>query len=229
VTDVEIGPNASVDHCRLQLENDEALHVSTTRVRQGRDSHYTSHTVTLGGKLVRNDIDASLDAENINCTLNGLFLTRGTRHVDNHTLLEHRKPHCESHELYKGILDDHSTGVFSGKIHVFEDAQKTDAKQSSANLLLSEHAVVDAKPQLEIYADDVKCTHGATIGQLDPDALFYLRSRGLPAAAARNMLIGAFAADITRRIRVPAARERVDALLGALLGSFSAEVPAGAG
>ncbi|MHC4223193.1 MAG: Fe-S cluster assembly protein SufD, partial [Planctomycetota bacterium] len=197
----------------LQYENECALHVSHCEIHQERDSRYRSHCVTLGSALTRNDINGVLDAENIRCTLNGLFLTRGTQHVDNHTRMEHRKPHCESHELYKGILDDTSSGVFSGKIHVFEDAQKTDAKQSSANLLLSDQAQVDAQPQLEIYADDVKCTHGTTIGQLDPKALFYLRSRGIPKAQARSLLIRAFASDITGRIRLDSVRERIDLLL----------------
>jgi Fe-S cluster assembly protein SufD len=213
VSECVLGPNASLDHYRLQCENEGALHVSHCEVHQGRDSRYRSHCVTLGSALTRNDINGVLDAENISCTLNGLFLTRGTQHVDNHTRLEHRKPHCESHELYKGILDDRSSGVFSGKIHVFEDAQKTDAKQSSANLLLSDKAQVDAKPQLEIYADDVKCTHGATIGQLDPGALFYLQTRGIPKAQARSLLIRAFASDITGRIRLDSVRERIDLLL----------------
>jgi Fe-S cluster assembly protein SufD len=213
VTEVVVGANTKLDHCKLQLENDEALHVHATHVAQDRDSDYANHTITLGGRLTRNDIESVLDDENIVCTLNGLFHTLVESHVDNHTWLEHKKPHCDSHELYKGILDDASSGVFSGKIHVYEDAQKTDAKQSSANLLLSDTAVVDAMPQLEIYADDVKCTHGATIGQLDAKALFYLRSRGIPETQARNMLIRAFASDVAHRIPVQEIRDHVDALL----------------
>jgi len=213
VAEVVVGANAHVDHVTLQLENEEALHVNAIQVLQGRDSHYANHKVTLGGRLTRNDVDSVLDDENIVCTLNGLYHTHGKQHVDNHTRLEHRKPHCESHELYKGILDDESSAVFTGKIHVYEDAQKTDAKQSSANLLLTDDAVVDAMPQLEIYADDVKCTHGAVVGQLDPDALFYLRTRGIPETPARNMLIRAFASDVAHRIPVPAVAEHVDALL----------------
>ncbi|MHC4940508.1 MAG: Fe-S cluster assembly protein SufD [Planctomycetota bacterium] len=213
VAEVVVGANANLDHTTLQLENDEALHVHAIQVLQGRDSNYANHKITLGGKLTRNDVDSVLDAENICCTLNGLYHTHGNQHVDNHTRLEHRQPHCESHELYKGILDDRSSGVFSGKIHVFEDAQKTDAKQSNANLLLTDTAVVDTKPQLEIYADDVKCTHGAVVGQLDANALFYLRSRGIPGELARNMLIRAFASDVAHRIPVEAVREKVDAIL----------------
>jgi len=213
VAEVVVGANAHIDHCKLQLENEAALHVHSTKVHQERDSNYRNHTVTLGGRLTRNDIESVLDAENIECTLNGLFHTQDEAHVDNHTWLEHRKPHCDSHELYKGILDDSSSGVFCGKIHVFEDAQKTDAKQSSKTLLLTDTAVIDAMPQLEIYADDVKCTHGATIGQLDPSALFYLRSRGISASQARNMLIRAFASDVAHRMPVEALRDHVDMLL----------------
>jgi len=217
VTDVTVGRNANLEYARLQLENEAALHIGALRVRQERDSRFTNHQVTLGGALVRNDLTASLEDENVLCTLNGLFLTRNAQHVDNHTTLLHRMPHGESHELYKGILDGRSSGVFTGKIHVFEGAQKTDAKQSSSNLLLTDAATVDAQPQLEIYADDVKCTHGATVGQLDRNALFYLRARGIPADAARAMLVAAFAADVTSRITIEAARERVDALLRARL------------
>jgi len=213
VTETVVAAGARIDHYRLQFENENALHISAHHVNQERDSNFRSHVVTLGGALTRNDINVALDGPGSETTLNGLFMTRGREHVDNHTYLEHRHPHCDSHELYKGILDERSSGVFSGRIHVFEDAQKTDAKQSSANLLLSDKAVIDCKPQLEIYADDVKCTHGATIGQLDEDALFYLRTRGLSRDAARSILIRAFAGDITGRIRIDAARERVDALL----------------
>jgi len=213
VTEAFVARNAHLEVCRLQLENEAAQHVSTVQVHQERDSSFLSHNITLGGALTRNDLNVGLDGENVRTTLNGLFLTRGEAHVDNHTRLEHRKPHGESHELYKGILADRSSGVFSGKIHVFEDAQKTDAKQSSANLLLSDEAVIDTKPQLEIYADDVKCTHGAVVGQLDPSALFYLRARGIGEDTAHRMLIRAFAGDITSRIGVAEARERVERML----------------
>jgi len=212
-----VSHNAELKHTRLQLENEAAFHTSSVRVDQARDSRYTSHVVTLGGRLVRNDVTAALNGEGCTSTLNGLFLARGTQHVDNHTWIEHRVPRCESHELYKGVLDDKSSGVFSGYIHVFEDAQKTDAFQSSANLLLSDEATIDSQPQLEIYADDVKCSHGSTVGQIDADALFYLRTRGIPEAPARALLIRAFAADVTERIEVEAARERVEALLRARL------------
>jgi Fe-S cluster assembly protein SufD len=210
---VLVAENAELHHTRLQLENEAAFHTSHTRVSQARDSRYTSNTVTLGGRIVRNDHTTSLNGEGGVATLNGLFLAHGTQHVDNHTWIEHRVPHCESHELFRGILDDRSSGVFSGYIHVFEDAQKTDAFQSSANLLLSDDAVIDAQPQLEIYADDVKCSHGSTTGQLSADALFYLRSRGLSETHARGLLVRAFARDVTERLTAAAARERVDRLL----------------
>ena len=213
VTEVVVGANAHFDHVTLQLENESSLHVNAVQVHQDRDSNYSNHKITLGGRLTRNDVDSILDAENIVCTLNGLYHTHGDQHVDNHTRLEHRKPHCDSHELYKGILDGKSSAVFAGKIHVFEEAQKTDAKQSSSNLLLTDTAVIDSQPQLEIYADDVRCTHGAVIGQLDDNALFYLRSRGIPSEQARNMLIRAFASDVSHRIPVESVRETVDTLL----------------
>jgi Fe-S cluster assembly protein SufD len=210
---VLVSENAELHHTRLQLENEAAFHTSNVRVSQARDSRYTSNVVTLGGRLVRNDHTACLNGEGGVATLNGLFLTHGTQHVDNHTWIEHRVPHSESHELFKGILDDRSSGVFSGYIHVFQDAQKTDAFQASANLLLSEEAKVDAQPQLEIYADDVKCSHGSTTGQISEDALFYLRTRGLREAEARSLLVRAFARDVTERLTERAVRERVDRLL----------------
>ena len=188
---MRVHENAELKHTRLQLENEAAFHTSSVGIEQSRDSRYTSNVVTLGGRLTRNDISDALCGENSLGTLNGLFMTRGSQHVDSHTLIEHRVPHCESHELYKGILDDASSGVFTGRIHVYEDAQKTDAFQSNANLLLTDTAVMDTKPQLEIYADDVKCSHGATIGQLDEQALFYLRTRGLSKDRARSLLIRA--------------------------------------
>ncbi len=213
VTESVIGANAHLYHDILQLENDAALHTTAHHVLQGRDSRLTNHVISLGGALVRNDLVVALDGEGIDTTMNGLVLARGRQHIDNHTWIEHRKPNCDSHELYKAILDDQASAVFSGYIHVFQDAQKTDAKQSSANLLLSDRAVIDTQPQLEIYADDVKCTHGATIGQLDEDALFYLRARGLPPAQARNLLVHAFASDVTDGLSDEAARARVEKLL----------------
>ncbi len=217
VSDIRVAKGGSLAHYRLQLEG-ASYHFGAVRAWLDRDAHFTSHNVACGGTLARNDIVAALDGENAHCTLNGLMLLRGTQHVDNYTRLEHRKPRCESHELYKGVLDGKASGVFTGRIHVFPDAQKTDAYQASANLLLTDTATVDAQPQLEIYADDVKCSHGSTVGQLDKDALFYLRSRGLTEAKARHMLVRAFAGDVADRLEIPAVRQRVDAILSERLG-----------
>ena len=178
-----------------------------------RGSNFSSHLISLGGGLVRNDIRARLGAEGGCCTLNGLYLGSGRQHVDNHTEIDHAFPNCQSHELYKGVLDDHAHGVFNGKIFVREDAQKTDAKQTNQTLLLSDSAVIDTKPQLEIFADDVKCTHGATVGQLSEEAIFYLRSRGIGLAEARSLLTFAFANDIVRRIQVEPIRAQLQDVL----------------
>ena len=193
--------------------------------RLARAANFSSHAVTLGGAIVRNDVQATLDGEGVECTLNGLYLANGRRLIDNHTTIHHAKPHCSSHELYKGILDDRAHAVFNGKIIVAIDAQKTDAKQTNKALLLSEDAQINTKPELEIFADDVKCTHGATVGQLDEDALFYLRARGLAEHQARSVLIHAFASDLLNRIAVEPIRTQLDALLlrqlpGAGGGSF---------
>ena len=171
------------------------------QARLSRNAVVTSNSITLGGALVRNDIGVVLDGEGAECTLNGLYLAGGKQHIDNHTTIDHASPHCASHELYKGILDGDGRAVFNGKIIVRLDAQKTDAKQSNKALLLSERAQVNTKPQLEIFADDVKCNHGATVGQFDEDALFYLRARGLGREEARRILIQAFATDVLNRVR----------------------------
>src|SRR5579883_2693769 len=174
---------------------------------QERSSSVTSHSISAGGALVRNDVNAVLAAEGAECSLNGLYIVSGDRHVDNHTAIDHAKPHCSSRELYKGILDGKSTAVFNGKIIVRKDAQKTDAKQTNKNLLLSSEATINTKPQLEIYADDVKCTHGATVGQLDGESIFYLRSRGIGLEEARRMLIEAFAREIIDGVKAAELRE----------------------
>src|SRR5439155_21983266 len=176
---------STLDSYKVQQESLPAYPVATVEIRQARNSSVTNLSVTLGSALTRNDINAVLDDEGGECTLNGLYLGGGRQHVDNHTRIDHAKPHCASHELYKGILDGSARGVFNGKIYVHPDAQKTDAKQTNQTLLLSDGAMIDTKPQLEIFADDVKCTHGATVGQLDVEQLFYLRSRGLAEPAAR--------------------------------------------
>jgi Fe-S cluster assembly protein SufD len=190
-----------------------ASHVSTTFIRAARSATCTSHSVSLGGGLVRNDVMAVLDGEGAECTLNGLYFADQRRFVDNHTTIDHAQPHCDSREMYKGILADAARGVFNGKIIVRPDAQKTDAKQTNRALLLSEDAQINTKPQLEIFANDVKCTHGAAIGQLDEEAVFYLRSRGLSEPEARHMLIHAFASDVLQRMPLASIRASVEAVL----------------
>ena len=213
VTEIVAGPNAVIDHYKLLRESLQAFHVASMHVSLGRSSSFSSHSITLGGALVRNDVNALLNGEGIDCTLNGLYVANGRRLIDNHTMVDHAKPHCSSHELYKGILDGEAHAVFNGKIVVQLDAQKTDAKQTNQALLLSEHAQINTTPQLEIFADDVRCTHGATVGQLDDDAMFYLRSRGLSHARARNVLIHAFASDILDRIKIASIRAHLDRVL----------------
>ncbi|HEV2499799.1 MAG TPA: SufD family Fe-S cluster assembly protein, partial [Terriglobia bacterium] len=180
---------------------------------QERSSRFHSHSISLGARLARHDINAVLSGEGAECTLNGLFQVAGEQHVDHHTRLDHAMPHCSSREYYRGVLDGKSMGVFNGAIIVRKDAQKTDAIQSNKNLLLSEGAVINTKPELQILADDVRCTHGATIGQLDEDAIFYLRARGIGLQAARHLLTRAFANDVINRIEFTPARERLEARL----------------
>ncbi|PYV03203.1 MAG: Fe-S cluster assembly protein SufD [Acidobacteria bacterium] len=213
VTEIVTGEQSRIDHTRLQRESERAFHVATMEVSQHRDSAFASRSISIGGKLVRNDLNVLLNGEGCDCTLDGLYFAGGEQHVDNHTTIDHAKPHCSSRELYKGILDGKSTGVFNGKIIVRKDAQKTDARQTNNNLLLSEESLINTKPQLEILADDVKCTHGATIGQLDEEALFYLRTRGIGDAAARSLLTYAFASEIIGRIRIQPIQCRLDLLL----------------
>ena len=213
VTEVTAGENAVLDHYKLEQESREAFHIATLQVLQSRGSKFSSHSIALGGSLVRNEINVVFDAEGGECTLNGLYMATGRQLIDNHTVIDHAKPRCASHELYKGILADQARGVFNGKIYVRQDAQKTDAKQTNQTLLLSDDATINTKPQLEIYADDVKCTHGATVGQLDEEALFYLRSRGISRSEARRILTFAFANDIIGRIAIEPMRERLEELL----------------
>jgi Fe-S cluster assembly protein SufD len=210
MTEIVLGENAVLDHYKLQYEGAAAYHVGAVRVEAQRSATFTSHSISLGGALVRNDLTAVLDGEGVECTLNGLYASDGERLVDNHTTIDHARPHCESREIYKGILADRSRGVFNGKIIVRPDAQKTDAKQTNRALLLSEDAKINTKPQLEIFANDVKCTHGAAVGQLDEEALFYLRSRGLSDQAARRVLIHAFAIDVLNRMPLGPVRAAVE-------------------
>lgn len=213
VTELVADENAVIEHVRLQQDSLDGYHIGTMRIHQGRDSTVTSHSVALGGRLVRNEVLAKLAGEGSDCTLNGLFVETGRQHVDNHLRVEHAAPHTRSWEYYKGILADTSRGVFTGRIYVHPGAQKTDAKQTNMNLLLSDFARVNTKPQLEIFADDVKCTHGATIGQLDADAMFYLRSRGLTEKAARDFLIYAFASECIQQIKLESIRKELERIL----------------
>lgn len=196
VSEVIVGENAHVEVYKIQNENLKAYHYNRTQSHLAKSSTFTIYNVTLGGILVRNDSNVVLDDENCTGNLFGLYLTDGEQHVDNHTLIDHAKPHCQSNELYKGVLDGKSRGVFNGKVFVRKDAQKTNAYQSNKAILLTNEATIDTKPQLEIFADDVKCSHGAAIGQLDYDAVFYLRSRGIGEELARTVLIRAFADDV---------------------------------
>lgn len=213
VTEIVAEPNARVDHYRAQLESLDAHHTGVVQASQARDSYVSSFSLSFGASLARNDIGTRLDGTGCDCALDGLFAVSGSQHVDHHTSIDHARPHCTSHQLYKGVLDDRARGVFNGKIFVRRDAQKTDAVQNNKNLLLSDSAEVNTKPQLEIDANDVRCTHGATIGQLDATAAFYLRSRGISASDARKILTYAFAADALERIRIPSLREHFERLL----------------
>jgi len=213
VTEIAAGSDSVLDHYKLQRESANAFHVATIQAHQDRNSSLFSHSISLGGSLVRNDINVVLDNEGCQASLNGLYVTQGKQHIDNHTRIDHARPHCESRELYKGILNDKSTGVFNGKIIVRKDAQKTNAKQTNKNLLLSEEALVNTAPQLEIFADDVKCTHGATIGRLNEDELFYMRSRGIGEESARMLLTYAFASDILGAMKVKPIQCQIDLVL----------------
>ncbi|MCA9666364.1 MAG: Fe-S cluster assembly protein SufD [Myxococcales bacterium] len=223
VDEIVVGENATVDHVKLSHEGAAAHHVATIQAHQARDSNFRSRSFALGGLLTRNDINTRMDAENIHATLDGLFVVDGDEHVDHHTIVDHAKPHCGSHELYKGVLGGKSRGVFNGKIFVRQDAQKIDAIQNNKNLLLSDSATVNTKPQLEIFADDVRCTHGATVGQLDEDALFYLRARGISREVAHTMLVYAFAGEIIDGVRHEAVREHVEGRVRQRLAAVGAK------
>lgn len=210
VTELVLGENAKLEHCKFQDESLSAFHIAAVHAHLGRNANLIAHSFATGARLSRNNIRTKLAAEGVECLLNGLYLTRDDQLADHHMIVEHAQPHCNSHEYYNGILDGRSKGVFHGRILVRQPAQKTDAKQTNKNLLLSDEATADTKPQLEIYADDVKCTHGATIGQLNDESIFYLRTRGIGAERARRMLIHAFAGEIIDRIRYAPAREELD-------------------
>ena len=211
VTEVFVAEGARLGHYKLQTESRNAFHVGTIQATQQRDSRYESFSFATGGKLARTNIYTTLAGDAAEVVMNGLYMCDGSQHIDHQTRIEHVAPNCPSHELYKGILDGRSHGVFNGKVYVHPEAQKTDGKQSNNNLLLSDGAKVDTKPQLEIFADDVKCTHGATVGRLDEVALFYMRSRGIGTSEARRLLTYAFAADVLEKIELVELREALEA------------------
>ena len=217
VTEVVAGDGARVDCYRIQRESDRAYHVAVTDVHQGRDSIANVHAVSFGGALARHDLRGTLAGPGGYLILNGLYALTGDQHADHHTAIDHAAPHCESHEYFNGVLDDRSRGVFNGRIIVRPGAQKTDSKQTNNNLLLSRDAHADSQPQLEIYADDVKCTHGSTVGPLDPKALFYLESRGIGEDEARRLMTYGFAAEILNRMDIAPLREQLDRIVRARL------------
>jgi len=220
VTDLAVGEEATLEHLKLQDEGTAAFHLASLRAQLGRGCNFTAHSLALGGRLSRYELLTLLEAEEVECVLNGLYVAQDDQVVDHHMTVEHAQPRCASHEYFHGILAGRAKGVFHGRILVRPQAQKTDAKQTNKNLLLSDTATIDTKPQLEIYADDVKCTHAATVGQLSEDAVFFLRSRGIGLAAARRMLIHAFAGEIIERVKHAPLREELDRLVWARLGGL---------
>lgn len=213
ISEITVGANAQLTIDKIQYESNENYTVATEQVKQDKDSTFTINTITLNGELVRNNLNIDVLGHNCNTNLNGAYLTKGKQHVDNHTVVDHQVAHCESNELYKGVMDDDSTAVFNGKVFVRKDAQKINAFQSNGNVLLSGNATVNSKPELEIYADDVKCSHGSTTGQLDDEAIFYLRARGLSEKNARKLLVSAFIGDVLNKISTDEVRAHIDKML----------------
>lgn len=219
VTEIFLHPGSRVESYQIQRESENAFHVATTRVVSGHDTSFWSYVFSLGARLSRNNLGVSLNAEGGECALSGLYVVTGVRHVDHHTVIDHTKPHGRSRQIYKGILNDKARAVFNGKIFVRKDAQKTDAQQTNKNLLLSEGATVDTKPQLEISADDVKCTHGAAVGQLEEEMLFYVKSRGISEKNARSLLTYGFASEIIQNVKIDSIRSELDQLFWRTLGT----------
>ena len=213
VTEIVADENAIVDHIKLQEESNKAFHIARMEVDQERSSNFSSHLISHGAEISRNDFNARFNDEGSECMLNGLFMIGDEQLFDAHTMIDHAKPHCNSHEHYKGILQDKSRGVFNGKVMVRQDAQKTNAFQQNNTILLSNDAIMNTKPQLEIFADDVKCSHGATIGKLNDEAKFYLKSRGIGEDAATAILIHAFASDVITSIKIPALRDYLEEII----------------
>jgi len=224
VAEIVLEEGAQVEHYKVQDEPETAFHLALLDVRQGRDSRFSSHSVALGSRVARHEVRVNLEAEGAEVSLDGLYMPRGDQHHDNPILIEHAAPHCTSRQLYKGVLDGHGQGVFNGRVVVRPGAFGTDASQTNKNLLLSDHAEVDTRPRLEILADDVKCTHGAAVGRLDEDAVFYLRSRGVPHQAARGLLIYAFVNEMVERLRLEPLRSRVEKLVAHRLATGGDEV-----
>ena len=213
VTETRVGNGANLEHIKFQDQSDSTIHLASLHSELSNDARYAFHSFAFGGRLSRNNLRMRLAKPGIECVLNGLYMTRGQQLADHHMIVDHAAPHCDSHEYFNGILDGQSRGVFHGRILVQQEAQKTDAKQTNKNLILSDNATANTKPQLEIYADDVKCTHGATIGELDDNAIFYLRARGLDTKTARRVLMHGFAGEIVDRIQHDAIREELDQLV----------------
>jgi Fe-S cluster assembly protein SufD len=224
VTEVVLEEGAQVEHYKVQNESEAAFHLALLDVRQGRGSRFSSHSVALGSSIARHEVRVNLVGEGAEVSLNGLYMPRGDQHHDNPILIEHAAPRCTSRQLYKGVIDERGQGVFNGRIIVRPGAFGTDASQTNKNLLLSDHAEVDTRPRLEILADDVRCTHGAAVGRLDEDAVFYLRSRGIPHQAARGLLTYAFANEMVELLHLEPLRARVEKLVANRLPTGGAEI-----
>jgi Fe-S cluster assembly protein SufD len=218
---IVVGDNSSITHYRVQKESPDAFHVGTTEVTLKRGSFYNSTNINLGGAISRHDIDLKFTEEGSEAFVDGLYMLNGSQHADTHSIIDHLVPNCTSHQSYKGVLNDKSRAVFNGKVFVRENAHGTDAQQSNKNLLLSNDARVDTKPQLEIFNDDVKCSHGATVGQLEEEELFYLLTRGLPENLARNLLTYGFAEEIINKIGIESIKKELD---GAVLNRLAADL-----
>ena len=213
IAEIVVKDGAQLEHYRLQRESNNAYHVSTTSAELGRTSRYATTSINLGGQLARHDISVVMDHEGAETSVDGLYMVASDQHTDTHSVIDHKQPHCTSRQLYKGILDGNGRAVFNGKVFVREGAQKTDAQQTNKNLLLSDKARVDTKPQLEIYADDVKCAHGAAVGQIDPEELFYLETRGINPELGRNLLTYGFAEEVIGRIKIDSIRAQLDEIV----------------
>jgi len=218
VTEIFGAKRAIVDYYKVQNDNENASLVDNTFIDQKGESHVSVHTFSFGGKITRNNLNFYQNGERIDSTLKGITIIEDKQHVDHNTLVHHIEPNCESHQDYKGIFDDKATGVFNGKVLVEKEAQKTNAFQANNNILVSDKATINTKPQLEIFADDVKCSHGCTIGQLDESAMFYLRSRGIPEKEARALLMYAFANNVLESVKIPELKARINKLIAKKIG-----------